>query len=164
MEEACDAATFRGQAVVRRQRGVGLLAYDRHSTCFEQRQRFWRDFKSAVAAAAEDHQIGLVVQQLSHVCAENAWSVIGAGFAPIPRSAAARPQLGVTEPAESLDLDEAPTFVDHAGDTCHTREANALAQIAIVGTGRLQGDVLDALAACLHWQAGRRETPTPTDK
>jgi hypothetical protein len=155
VEEACDSATFRGQAVVRRQRGVGLLAYDRHSTCFEQRQRFWRDFKSAVAAAAEDHQIGLVVQQLSHVCAENAWSVIGAGFAPVPRSAATRPQLGVAEPAESLDLDEAPTVVDHPGrHLAHTREASALAQIAIVGAGRVASP--QSSMRCMPTLAGSR--------
>ena len=37
---------------------------------------FWRDSKPALAAAAKNHQIRLVVHQLSHVLAENAWPVI----------------------------------------------------------------------------------------
>jgi hypothetical protein len=36
VEEACDSAAFPCQPVVRRQRGVRLLAEDRHTTCFEQ--------------------------------------------------------------------------------------------------------------------------------
>src|SRR5829696_4979342 len=87
VEGACDSAAFPCQPVVRRQRGVRLLAQDRHTTCFEQWQRLRRDTKPTLAATAEDHQFRLVVQQLSHVCAENAWPVICAGFAPVPYSA-----------------------------------------------------------------------------
>jgi hypothetical protein len=79
-----------------------------------------------MAAAAEDHQFRLMVQQLSHVYAENAWLVIGAGFAPVPGSAAARPQFDIAEPAKSLYFNEAPTVVDHPGRRLdHTREASA---------------------------------------
>jgi hypothetical protein len=69
-----------------------------------------------------------VVQQLSHVSAENAWLVICAGFAPVPGSAAARPQFDVPESAKSLYFNEAPTVVDHPGRRfAHTREASAYA-------------------------------------
>jgi hypothetical protein len=56
---------------------------------FAQRQRLRRGAKPTVAAAAEDHQFRLVVQQLSHISAENTWLVICASFAPVPGSAAA---------------------------------------------------------------------------
>jgi hypothetical protein len=40
--------------------------------------------------------------------------VVRAGFCPVPRTTAARPQLHIAEPVESLDLDETPAVVDDA--------------------------------------------------
>jgi hypothetical protein len=68
-----------------------------------------------------------VVQQLSHVCTQNAGLVIGASFSPVPGSAAGL-AFDVPEAAKSLDFDEAPTVVDHPGRRfAHTREASAYA-------------------------------------
>jgi hypothetical protein len=107
-------------------RGISLLAQDRDATCFKQGKCLGRDTQAALAAAAEDHQIRLVVQQLCHVSAENAWSVICTGFAPIPRSPAAGLKFGVAEPAEPLYFDEAPTVFDHLGRRlAHRFEASA---------------------------------------
>jgi hypothetical protein len=126
MEKSCNSATFRCQPVVCRQRGISLLAQDRDATCFKQGKCLGRDTQAALAAAAEDHQIRLVVQQLCHVSAENAWSVICTGFAPIPRSPAAGLKFGVAEPAEPLYFDEAPTVFDHLGRRlAHRFEASA---------------------------------------
>lgn len=115
MEEACDPATFSSQPVVRSHRGVCLLAHYRDTTRFEKCQCAWRDPEPTLAAAAEDHDIGLVFQELSDVCGENSRPVIGPGFGPVPRSPAARPQFDVAEPAEPLYLDVPPTVIDHRG-------------------------------------------------
>ena len=126
VEESCDSATIRCQPVVCRQRNPSLLAQDRHATCFKQRKCLRRDTQQVLAAAAEDYQIRLVDQQLFHVSAENTWSVICAGFAPIPRSPAAGPKFGVAEPTEPLYFDEAPTVLDHSGRRlAHTSETSA---------------------------------------
>jgi hypothetical protein len=126
MEKSCNSATFGCQPVVCRQRGISLFAHDRDAACFKQGKCLGRDTQAAVAAAAEDHQIRLVVQQLCHVTAENAWSVIRTGFAPIPRSPAAGPKLDVAEPAEPLYFDEAPTVLHHPGRRLvHRFEASA---------------------------------------
>jgi hypothetical protein len=126
MEKSCNSATFRCQPVVCRQRGISLLAQDRDATYFKQGKCLGSDIQAALAAAAEDHQIRLVVQQLCHVSAENPWSVICTGFAPIPRSPAAGPKFDVAEPAEALYFDETPTVLDHSGRRlAHRFEASA---------------------------------------
>jgi hypothetical protein len=115
VEEASNSATFRSQPVVRCKRGIRLLPDHRYTTCLKQRQRLWRNPEPAVATAAEDYQIRLVVQQLSNVCAKDSRPVVGARFAPVPRSSTTGPEFDVAEPAERLYLDEAPTVVDDPG-------------------------------------------------
>jgi hypothetical protein len=94
--------------------------------CFKQGKCLGRDTQAALAAAAEDHQIRLVVQQLCHVSAENPWAVICTGFAPIPRSPAAGPEFDVAEPAETFYFYEAPIVLDDSGRRlAHRFEASA---------------------------------------
>jgi regulator of protease activity HflC (stomatin/prohibitin superfamily) len=78
-------------------------------------QRVPRSPEPPQTAGAEDYEIRLVIQQLSHVCGKDTWPAIGAGFIPVPGSPAARPQLGIAQPAELLDVDKAPAGVDHTG-------------------------------------------------
>jgi hypothetical protein len=123
---------------------------------FEQRQRLRRGAKPTVAAAAEDHQFRLVVQQPQSHQRRECLAGDLCQFRASPRLGRRRPQFDIAEPAKSLDFDEAPTVVDHPGRRrAHTREASAYARWP-VGLRRtfyaVLGMVLSRSAVLAGWQ------------
>jgi hypothetical protein len=78
-----------------------------------QGQGFGGRLEAELASPAEHDYVRVVVEQLGQVGRLDPGTVVGAGLGPVPTSAAARPQLGVPEAAQPVDVDEAPAVTPY---------------------------------------------------
>ena len=74
-----------------------------------------RGFEAEVPTSAQDDEVASVPEQFGQVGRLDAGTMLGTGLPPIPRSAAAGPQLRVSHLPETFDLDGSPSVAAHSG-------------------------------------------------
>ena len=100
-----------GQAVVFIDRRAGFLLGDFDVALRQEGERFGGGLQPELASPAEHHDLRRMLEQLFHVGGLDAGLVLSSRLVPVPGSASAGPELGVSKPSHALDLDVSPTVV-----------------------------------------------------
>ena len=98
--------------------GAGLLRLGnvhRHIPVLQQGQRFPAGVQSQQHAAAQDNHLAAMVDQLGDVRRLDTGCMVGAGFTPVPGTAAARPQLEILSGTDAVDGHAAPGQCSDSG-------------------------------------------------
>ena len=115
MKKGCHAPALRGQTVVFLDRSPRLVTNDGYVTRLEKSESGWRCLEPTLASSTQHDDVRPVLDEFHEVGRLNAGLVLGAGLVPVPGPASTRPQLRVSQLADALDVDRAPSVATHSG-------------------------------------------------